>query len=281
MVQRCHEKVQRLQQEEENKSKAAKKRKTIIIVSAVVISVVTIALIASWSKIKGGIETENKYKSAVSLFENENYTEAEKSFTELGGYKDSNAYIEKTKDAKYNKAVLLFESGEYKEARELFVSLNHYKDTDKYLYKVAEVGDVVKFGEYDWYVISRTDNDIQLLCIESVTKKEFDESGYTNIWGNCTLRKWLNDDFYNSFTDEEKSMIAETKDTLDKIYLLSYDEAEKLSKDIRKCDSWWWLRSPYPYNCYIVWCVCGDGGFDYSSYANNTCGVRPALNLKL
>lgn len=61
-------------------------------------------------------------------------------------------------------------------------------------------------------------------------------------WEKCELRKWLNDDFYeSSFTAEEKERIARTptintnipfygtnagRDTVDKIFLLSIEEAE-------------------------------------------------------
>ena len=60
-------------------------------------------------------------------------------------------------------------------------------------------------------------------------------------WETCTLRTWLNNDFYNAaFDDTEKSIIAETtlknagngnynvpggNDTVDKVFLLSFDDA--------------------------------------------------------
>ena len=66
-------------------------------------------------------------------------------------------------------------------------------------------------------------------------------------WEKSNIRGWLNDKFYNSaFTEEEKSKIKETllvnednddymtlggKDTTDKIFLLSIDEARKYLSD--------------------------------------------------
>lgn len=40
----------------------------------------------------------------------------------------------------------------------------------------------------------------------------------------------------------------------------------------------WWLRSPYTYNTYNIWCVRSDGSNDdWSCYSS--CGVRPAFIL--
>lgn len=100
-------------------------------------------------------------------------------------------------------------------------------------------------------------------------------------WENCTLRKWLNNEFYEDcFSGEEKTNILEVtntnpdnkeyktnggNDTEDKIFLLSLDEAKVLFADdesrIRKATAFakksgtdvnvfigdncrWWLRSP-------------------------------------
>ncbi len=52
-------------------------------------------------------------------------------------------------------------------------------------------------------------------------------------WAECSLREWLNTEFYVSvFTDEEKLLIQDSYDaelgTTDKVFLLSRDEAELL-----------------------------------------------------
>ena len=131
-------------------------------------------------------------------------------------------------------------------------------------------------------------------------------------WENCTLRTWLNNDFYeNAFTDTERAKIAITtvqddkdpkKDTdpsiatKDKIFLLSITEAEKYfnSADTRACmpteyavgqgtSKWikhengacyWWLRSPGSFSHSAV-IVCDDGSLYYSgaSVKNNYDGV--------
>jgi hypothetical protein len=67
-------------------------------------------------------------------------------------------------------------------------------------------------------------------------------------WHDCDLRKWLNDEFYNTaFTAEEKELIEMahcadngdgTPDTEDKVFLLSVNEikdaSDQLGKDLRR-----------------------------------------------
>ena len=104
---------------------------------------------------------------------------------------------------------------------------------------------------------------------------------YVDItWEECTLRSWLNEDFYQSaFSEEEQEWIALTQvinednpkynteggnDTEDKVFLLSIAEANEYFADdedrkvyatqyakdngayvsVNTSASWWWLRSP-------------------------------------
>lgn len=181
---------------------------------------------------------------------------------------------------------------------------------------VAKIGDVVTFGKYEWYVIDKRADACTLLCKDIVEKRAYNTEEDDITWEKSTLRKWLNNDFYNSFTSDEKSRIIRTRninkdtyvddnfnptspgsakyhtsggnDTEDYIYLLSYDEAKSLSEDIQVISELWWLRSPNVYNDlgHFVYAVesskfvigyCADGySMDFAEI-----GVRPALNLKL
>lgn len=204
------------------------------------------------------------------------------------------------KSSKYNNAVELFEAGKYEVAYQTFSELEDYKDTEEYLsnpkfIQFASVGDIVNFGDYSWYVISKTENNVQLLCEDMVCEKAYNEEYVDVTWETCTLRQWLNNDFYNEFSEEEKAYIAKTKlsnpdnaeygtdggnDTEDYIYLLSIDEAESLSEDIRAIGSWWWLRSP-GYDQYYAAEVRSGGSLNaVGDIVNHENGVRPALNLK-
>ena len=174
----------------------------------------------------------------------------------------------------------------------------------------ASVGDIIVFGDIRWYVISKTETDYTLLCEKPVIKMPFNEAGYqtTGTWEDSGLRAWLNEKFYNTFTEEEKALIAKThntnpdnreygtpggNDTDDHIFLLSADEADALDSKVKKCGSWydmdnqwWWLRSPganKSYAAYVGNNIDGKNVVDPAGdvASNNFGAVRPALTLRL
>lgn len=125
----------------------------------------------------------------------------------------------------------------------------------KYDFSKVKVGDTITFGAYEqddimtngkedieWIVLSKTKSEMLV-----VSKYALDCLPYNNkyadiTWEKCTLRKWLNSNFYKSaFTKAEKNMIKKTvlknviyseyeidveNDTEDKIFLLSLDDME-------------------------------------------------------
>ena len=88
-----------------------------------------------------------------------------------------------------------------------------------------------------WRVLSVDGNDAFLLSDMALDTKPYNEEKKFATWENCTLRKWLNDSFYNvAFTDKEKNVITETKATnisgdcvLDKVSVLSDIDARNAS----------------------------------------------------
>lgn len=142
---------------------------------------------------------------------------------------------------------------------------------------------------------------------------------YTEVtWETCTLRKWLNEDFFiEAFSTEEKDSIvlATVKaqknpyydtnpgnDTNDRIFLLSFEETEYYfatfkericiptayslaqNEHIAKYENgcFWWLRTPGE-NAEKAACV-GNFGIlsDFSlGVGYNGNGVRPAMWIKL
>ena len=126
-------------------------------------------------------------------------------------------------------------------------------------YAAANVNDVVSFGNYDWYVIGKSDNGVTLLMKDNLMNKAYNDSLTYVTWETCSLRTYLNGDFYNSFSADDKAKIVKTtntnpdnstysvsggNNTEDYIYLLSIDEADALDSNVSANDSWWWLRSP-------------------------------------
>ena len=141
-------------------------------------------------------------------------------------------------------------------------------------------------------------------------------------WETCDIREWLNNEFYNeAFSEAERNQIFNINNnnpdasfymgtwggkggnaTSDKIFLLSYEQAEGLFENStdRECyptdyAMWnsvfvgkghycnWWLRSPGPNNRYAL-IVKVDGELDYKGIdlgskhsSGENCGVRPAL----
>ena len=115
--------------------------------------------------------------------------------------------------------------------------------------------DAITFGRYpqskvndselepiEWLVLERDDEKVLLISKYILECKSYNEEYIDITWENSTIRKWLNDDFYNiAFNDDEKKKILDSKvvnnvieykfnggnDTSDKIYLLSSSEVIK------------------------------------------------------
>ena len=199
---------------------------------------------------------------------------------------------------------------------------------------IAERGESVLFGTYrqkrarlkeriEWILLEKQENKVFMVSKYALDYKKYDDAIREVAWEECTLRKWLNKDFLeDAFDEAEQKRIAETnlrnadnskfgtsggEDTLDKVFLLSVDEANAYfsSDDARKCKPteyaesqvaayvvngccWWWLRSPgyEPDRAVSVYdnghiemtgnLVYGDAwGDEVMEYTGNA--VRPAL----
>jgi len=102
------------------------------------------------------------------------------------------------------------------------------------------VGSTIHFGKYDWQIFDVKDEKA-LLIAQDVThvNMAYNKDRVDVTWETCTLRQWLNNDFYHSFSREEQSWIVMTtnrnvnnqwfgtnggNNTQDKIFLLSLAE---------------------------------------------------------
>lgn len=151
----------------------------------------------------------------------------------------------------------------------------------------AETGDIVYFGSYDldgrysdgdengeiipWLVLKNEDNKLMLISLYSVANRKFSasNSSFTNTWATSDIRAWLNSDFFDfAFSTQEKNSIVSSfittpdregrdggVDTLDKVFLLSAEEAllyfvtndDRILFEYDKnmpISNNWWLRSP-------------------------------------
>jgi hypothetical protein len=155
-------------------------------------------------------------------------------------------------------------------------------------------------AKYDFRCIAvDIENDLALLIAEDIVEKmPYHRPGGAIPWENCTLRHWLNNDFYNQFPEKIKSLIADSEvtnnfnykldavggnNTIDKIFLLSAHEAIKYFKSSgdRTLDDWWWLRSPGVQCDFAANVIDGNVSYDGYDVARIEGGVRPAMWVKL
>lgn len=160
-------------------------------------------------------------------------------------------------------------------------------------YAANNIGDIITFGSYDWYIIGKSDDSVTLLMKDVLESKAYNDIRGWIPWENCSLRTYLNGEFYNSFNDDDKANIALThntnpnngsvsggNETDDYIYLLSIEEASALSETVRNTNSWWWLRSPGLISSAAA-AVNDYGEVDAQGSSQvHPSGVRPALTLK-
>ena len=102
-----------------------------------------------------------------------------------------------------------------------------------------EVGDKISFGSYDWRVLD-IQNNTALIITEYIIEQRSYHDAYKDItWADCSLRKYLNGEFYDKFNATDKSRIIPVlnknpdnqwygseggADTRDSIFLLSIEE---------------------------------------------------------
>lgn len=136
--------------------------------------------------------------------------------------------------------------------------------------KTVKFGRTVLGSDIKWDVIFKqmdsNGREMQLLISrEDLIIDPYEESGIKTTWKDCSLRQWLNNDFYSRFTASEKEAIipsvngtpitdayGEDEDFVDYVFLLDeYEASNYLSKEDRNghnVDEYyadgWWLRSP-------------------------------------
>ena len=131
---------------------------------------------------------------------------------------------------------------------------------------IPEKYETLKFGKYDWRVLDRQDGKIFIISDIVIEYRQYHHSKTKVTWEQCDLRGYLNSQFYDTFSDEEKAQIIKTtlstnnnpwykpgqggNDTEDYVFLLSVEEVVKYFGDsgdliIRK--GWYWGGGE-PYN---------------------------------
>lgn len=99
--------------------------------------------------------------------------------------------------------------------------------------------DIINFGNYKWRALDIKDGRA-LIITENIIELQWYHSEFVDItWADCRLRNYLNNEFYNTFTSNEKIKIItvtnknidnqwfKTKggiDSIDNVFLLSLKE---------------------------------------------------------
>jgi len=188
------------------------------------------------------------------------------------------------------------------------------EDTFEYVPAVTTapvVGDIIQFGNYDWRVLEIKDDRVFLLSEHVITRRQFfsdlyDEyewrelhDRYGGYWGSSSIRRWLNNDFYYSFTPSDRNRImmttvhssarSSTIATVDRVFLLNendiveyfgwHENIEDITPyltayDINGVATLWWLSSPGAGSGEVS--SVGSGLFG-GHLATSYNGVRPAL----
>jgi len=102
-----------------------------------------------------------------------------------------------------------------------------------------QMGDIISFGKYEWRVLDIQDDKILIITGEVIERRPYHNVLMDITWADCDMRKYLNDEFYDSFTDHEKSRILTVtnktpdnpwfgtkggEDTIDSIFNLTIED---------------------------------------------------------
>ena len=178
------------------------------------------------------------------------------------------------------------------------------KSTVNSTFSTLSEGLKIHFGGYDWLILDVTNGMALVLSDKIIEGKPYHSNQTDSItWGDCSLRQYLNEDFFDeTFSSEEKEAIAESTipnriqttdlkseglDTIDRVFLLSIDEVQKYfpensSRIAQYADTgvrdMWWLRSPG--GSLREAAGVGNNGSIFGTFsAFLTSGVRPAMWL--
>ncbi|MDR0272296.1 MAG: DUF6273 domain-containing protein [Clostridiales bacterium] len=102
-----------------------------------------------------------------------------------------------------------------------------------------QIGDKIVFGEYEWRVLDIQGDNTLIITEYIIEQRSYNDANKDITWADCSLRKYLNGEFYEKFSEAEKSKILSVEiknennqwygtncgeDTNDKIFLLSIEE---------------------------------------------------------
>jgi len=102
-----------------------------------------------------------------------------------------------------------------------------------------QTGEKIIFNNYEWRVLDIQDNMALIMTEYIIESRPYHEADINITWADCSLRKYLNGEFYDKFNASDKSRIVPVinknpdnqwygakggADTQDNIFLLSIEE---------------------------------------------------------
>lgn len=282
--------------------KRTKRIKRHLLAAAIIFACILLAVVfIKYSIIK------QKYDRAMILLNDRDFDAAYGIFEEIG---KTDVIVE----SKYERAFELVDSGKCDAGYSLLEDIGNKDSSPKFAeikenyygnhLTHADEGTSIYFGSYEqdnnsangkevieWIVLSKENDNILAVSKYGLDTQPFNTLWEDATWETCTLRKWLNQNFfYNAFNEQEQNMIKSASvtaeknalfatspgnSTIDKVYLMSISDAQQYfsSDDARKClptpyavgtnilknfetgVCWFWLRSP---GCSPVNIACVD-----------------------
>jgi len=174
-------------------------------------------------------------------------------------------FIYMKRNSIYQRAIQEENNGDYAMAYADYNSIVNFKDSNEKMtalenkypqikFAASEIGGIVTIGQFEqdnnntngaedieWFVLDKQEEKVLLLSRECLTCMPYFDREGDITWENCSLRKWLNEEFFQTtFTEQERKFIALTKnenpdedmhgteggnDTQDYVFLLSEIEA--------------------------------------------------------
>ena len=172
---------------------------------------------------------------------------------------------------KYYAGVMIQKYGKYEQAEKIFRSMPGFKDADEYVrqadlrkLKKAKIKETVNYGGLKWKVMDKDEDTLTLIAIEIneghiFYNVPFSEEPGNTTWEDSSIRKWLNEEVYETqFTEEERShMLLQTSEdsenpeygtvyegTEDYLTILSVEEAETYQDILKTLSLEFWVRTP-------------------------------------
>ena len=109
--------------------------------------------------------------------------------------------------------------------------------------------DIIKFGKYDWVILAAKHDRTLIITENIIAQQPYHKPGGKITWDKCTLRSYLNGEFYNSFSPADRDRIIRVTNknqnnqwwrnvpggepTRDYLFLLSLEEVTEYMGDKR------------------------------------------------